>query len=122
PRAPPAGTGTGGPRRQARPHPVDAPRDAGRIAPVERDRIKAVQAQVPVQPPLTALLGDLAALFDTPPVEDDDRADQPAVLGTPPARRPVAAALFFERTVAEERHQAFVPQRRMHVLQLGKAE
>jgi len=73
---------------------MDAPGDAGRIAPVQRDRVKAVQSQVPVQPPLAALLGDLTALFDAPPVEDDDRADQSAVLGTPPAWRPVAAALF----------------------------
>jgi hypothetical protein len=60
--------GNSGARLQARLHHVDAPRDAGRIAPVQRDRIKAVQSQVPVQPPLAALLGDLAALFDAPPV------------------------------------------------------
>ena len=114
--------GNSGARLQARLHHVDAPRDAGRIAPVQRDRIKAVQSQVPVQPPLAALLGDLAALFDAAPVEDDDRADQSAVLGAPPAWRPVAATLFLERTVAEEGDQAFILERRMHVLQLGKAE
>src|SRR3546814_15537498 len=63
----------------------------------------------------------MAALFDAAPVEDDDRADQSAVHGAPPAWRPVAATLFLERTVAEEGDQAFILERRIHVLQLGNA-
>ena len=100
----------------------DRPGDGGRVTAVDDHRGEAVVAQVLGQPGRTALLHDLGALLDAPTVEDHHRNGQAAVLGAPPARRPVGAALLLERAVAEEGHQALARQRRVHVLQPGEAE
>ena len=49
-------------------------------------------------------------------------ATRPRILGAPPTRRPVAAALLLERAIAEEHHQALAAQRHVHVLQFREAE
>ena len=92
------------------------------ITSINDDRIEAVVAQVLGQPGSATFLHDLGALLDAPSVENHDRDGEAAVLGAPPARRPVRATLFLESAITEECHQAFSRQRRVHILQPGEPQ
>ncbi|MNQ47811.1 hypothetical protein D3C85_616680 [compost metagenome] len=101
---------------------VEGTDEGGRIAAVEADRIETAVAQMldeALQPREGAQLG---ALLDAPAVGDHHRQRHPAILGAPPARHPVAAALLLGRAVGEEGHQGLAGQRLVGILQLGKAE
>ncbi len=71
------------------------------------------------QPFVSAQLG---ALLDTSAVGDHDRQGQAAILGTPPARNPVAATLLLGRAVGQECHQRLARQRNVSILQFGEAQ
>ena len=103
-------------------HHVDAPGNARGIAAIKANRLEAIELQVSLQPGFAALLVDLRALIDAAAIEDHDRRHQSRILGMPPTRRPVSAALFLERAVAEKGHQAFAGQGRVHIVQFGEAE
>ena len=100
----------------------NGPCDRHRITSINDDRIEAVVAQVLGQPGSATFLHDLGALLDAPSVENHDRDGEAAVLGAPPARRPVRATLFLESAITEECHQAFSRQRRVHILQPGEPQ
>ena len=61
-------------------------------------------------------------MLDAATIEDHDRRHMAAVLGAPPAGRPVAAPLLLESAVAQEGHQPLARQRDVDVLQLGEPE
>lgn len=100
----------------------DRPGDCGRVTAIDDQRLEAVMAHILCQPSGTAFLDDLRALLDPASVEDHHRNRETAVLGSPPARCPIRAALLFERAVAQEGHQALSRQGHMHVLQCGEAQ
>ncbi len=96
--------------------------EGGRVAPIEADRVEAATAQVQLEA-LQALVGtQLGALLDAPAIGDHHRQRRPAVLGPPPARDPVAAALFLGGAIGEERHQGLAGQWHVRVLQFGEAQ
>ena len=64
----------------------------------------------------------LGALLDTPAIGNHHRQGHATVLGAPPARHPVTAALLFGRTIGKKRHQGLARQRQVGILQLGKTE
>ena len=112
----------GGEGLQARLGFEDGPGDRRRITAVDDQRIETIEAQVLGHPGGTALLHDLRALLDAPAIEDHHRHRQPAILGPPPAWRPVRTALLLEGTVTEKGHQALARQRHVHVLQAGETK
>jgi len=72
---------------------------------------------------LQALLGpQRRSLLDSPAVGDHHWQRHTAILGPPPAWNPVAAALFFGRTIGQERHQRLAGQRHVGILKLGEAQ
>ena len=90
--------------------------EGGRVAPIEADRIEAAAAQMQLEA-LQPLMGaQFGALLDAPAIGDHHRQRRP------PARNPVAAALFLGGTIGEERHQGLAGQRHVRILQFGEAE
>ena len=79
-------------------------------------------AQMASEPFDAALLEQGGTLVNAAAIGNHDGHYQTSVLATPPARCPIAAALFLEGTVAEKGHQPFAGQGHVHVFQLGKAE
>jgi len=61
-------------------------------------------------------------LLDTPTVGDHHRQRHSTILGPPPARNPVAAALLFRGAIGEEGHQRLARQGHVRVLQFGETE
>src|SRR5690554_1930133 len=77
----------------------DGPGKGGWIATVDDHRVEAIMTLVFGQPLGAAFLHYLGALLDAPTVENHHRNRHPAVLGTPPARRPVRATLLLEGAI-----------------------
>ena len=73
--------------------------ESSRVAPIERDGVKATTAKMLAKPFKPLVSAKLGALFDTPTIGDHDGQRYTAILGTPPARNPVAAALFLCCTI-----------------------
>ena len=106
-------------------HLDDRPRDRSRVSPVHRDGVKAIEAQVvvePADPALPAILGHRRALVDAPAVGHHDGRDQAAVLAAPPAWGPIGPALLLECAVAEERDQPLPGQGHVDIGQTDKAQ
>ena len=62
------------------------------------------------------------ALIDTTAIGNHDGHHQPGVFATPPARCPIAAALFLECPIAEKTHQLLPRQWHVDILQASETE
>src|SRR3546814_17363737 len=82
----------------------NGPSEGRRIAPVDGERIEAVEPQMIGEPFGAALLGDLRALLDPPAIEDHHGNGKAAIFREPPARRPLGAALFHASPVSQTEH------------------
>ncbi|MCY1403081.1 hypothetical protein D9M71_182480 [compost metagenome] len=110
------------PVRQALLHLPQGADEGCRIAAIETQRIDSAAAQMLLEAFQSFMGAQFGALFDAPAVGDHHRQRHATVFRTPPARNPVAAALFFGGAVGEKCHQGFSRQRHVCVLQLGEAQ
>ncbi len=84
----------------------DRPDEGRGIATVDLERIESVEPEMISEPIGAPLLRNLRPLLDASAVKDHDRHDETAILSSPPARRPVRAALLLEGAIAHESDQA----------------